>query len=126
MLDNFTRSVIQSGIDTLEDMIRYKEEINAEDLHNRLYNEDYFIIGTYQAKEALKEYDTFAAIERVREYEQENFGEMTTEVEPENIANMLAYIIGEEALNKIDDFYTFERLTVKDLKKIKRELEAQL
>lgn len=126
MNDNFTKSVIQAGIDGLQDMIDYGEDVPADELHNRLYNEDYFIIGTYQAKEALKDYGTFEAIERVREYEKENFGEMTTPVDPESIANMLAYIIGEEALNEIDDFYTFEQLTVKDLRKIKKALEAQL
>ncbi len=46
-------------------------------------NEDYFVIGTYQAKELLDEYGTFEAIEKVRQYELSNFGESITEVDPE-------------------------------------------
>jgi hypothetical protein len=69
------------------------------DLHNEVFNTDYYIIGTYQAKEALEEYDVFKAIERVQTYEKENFGELYTDLsDPEKVINMLFYIIGEEVL----------------------------
>jgi len=69
------------------------------DLHNEVFNTDYYIIGTYQAKEALEEYDVFEAIERVQTYEKENFGELYTDLsDPEKVINMLYYIIGEEVL----------------------------
>jgi len=69
------------------------------DLHNEVFNTDYYIIGTYQAKEALEEYDVFEAIERVQTYEKENFGELYTDLsDPEKVINMLFYIIGEEVL----------------------------
>ena len=69
------------------------------DLHNEVFNTDYYIIGTYQAKEALEEYDVFEAIERVQTYEKENFGEVYTDLsDPEKLINMLFYIIGEEVL----------------------------
>jgi hypothetical protein len=67
------------------------------DLHNEVFNADYYIIGTYQAKEALKEYDVFEAIGKVQEYEKDNFGEIYTDLsDPEKLINMLFYIIGEE------------------------------
>ena len=50
------------------------------DLHNEVFNTDYYIIGTAEAKEALKEYDVFEAIELVQEYEKEQFGEVYTEL----------------------------------------------
>ena len=52
------------------------------DLHNEVFNTDYYIIGTYEAKEALKEYDVFEALEKVQTYEKDNFGEIYTEVDP--------------------------------------------
>ena len=69
------------------------------DLHNEVFNTDYYIIGTHEAKEALKEYDVFEAIEKVQEYEKDNFGEVNTDLsDPEKLINMLYYIIGEEVL----------------------------
>ncbi len=69
------------------------------DLHNEVFNTGYYIIGTYEAKEALKEYDMFDAIKKVQEYEKDNFGEVYTDIiNAEKLINMLYYIIGEEVL----------------------------
>ena len=69
------------------------------DLHHEVFNTDYYIIGTYQAKEALKEYDVWEAIEKVQTYEKDTFGEIYTDMsDPEKLVNMLYYIIGEEVL----------------------------
>lgn len=128
MKDQTTKSIINSGIDKIADMIQYNESIERDDLHNRLYNEDYCIIGTYQAKQELEAYEggTFAAIERVRDYEQSNFGEMTTEIDPEKICNMLAYIIGEEALNESKTYQAAEGVLDNDqLAAISKELAEQ-
>ena len=74
------------------------------DLHNEVFNTDYYIIGTYKAKEALKEYDVFNAIEKVQTYEKENFGEIYTDLSnPEKLVNMLYYIIGDEVLSEMMD-----------------------
>ena len=50
------------------------------DLHHEVFNTDYYIIGTYRAKEALKEYDVFEAIDKVLTYEKDNFGEVYTDL----------------------------------------------
>lgn len=74
------------------------------DLHNEVFNTDYYIIGTHQAKEALREYDVFEAIERVQTYEKDNFGEVNTDLsDPEKLINMLYYIIGVEVLFEMMD-----------------------
>lgn len=79
------------------------------DLHNEVFNTDYYIIGTYAAKEALREYDVFEAIELVQTYEQEHFGEIYTELSnPEKLINMVYYIIGDEVIGEmyeIKEFY---------------------
>ena len=135
MLDNTTKSIIEYGADRIGDMIANDEIIDRDELHHRLYNEDYFIIGIYQANEALKEYNgdtryggVFGAIETVREYETEQFGEFTTEIAPESIANMLAYIIGESSLNDCETYadHAGGDLSIDDLKNIKKELIEQM
>ena len=69
------------------------------DLHNEVFNTDYYIIGTYEAKKALEDYGVWDAIEKVQTYEKENFGEIYTDMsDPEKLINMLYYIIGEEVL----------------------------
>jgi hypothetical protein len=74
------------------------------DLHNEVFNTDYYIIGTYQAKEALEEYGVFDAIEKVQTYERDNFGEIYTGLSnPEKLVNMLYYIIGDEVLSEMLD-----------------------
>jgi hypothetical protein len=74
------------------------------DLHNEVFNTDYYIIGTRRAKEALKEYDVWEAIEKVQTYEKDNFGEIYTDLtDPEKLVNMLYYIIGEEVLYEMMD-----------------------
>jgi len=74
------------------------------DLHDEVFNTDYYIIGTYKAKKALEEYGVFDAIEKVQSYELENFGEIYTDLSnPEKLINMLYYIIGEEVLYEMMD-----------------------
>ena len=79
------------------------------DLHNEVFNTDWYVIGRHYAKEALNEYDVFEAIELVMEYEKNNFGEVTTELhEPEKLINMVYYIIGDEVICEMNDIEEFE------------------
>ena len=82
-------------------------EDNKDDLHHYAFNEDYYIIGTYQAKQWLGNM-AFDVIEHIREYEQFHFGEVSTDFsDPERIVNMYTYIIGEEIvadyLNELEE-----------------------
>ncbi|MGN1342048.1 MAG: hypothetical protein ACI4VL_02310 [Bacilli bacterium] len=78
------------------------------DLHNEVFNTDYYIIGTYKAKQALNEYDVFEAIEKVQEYEKSNFGEIYTDIsDAEKLVNMLYYIIGDEVIGEMGDIEAF-------------------
>lgn len=78
------------------------------DLHNEVFNTDYYIIGTYEAKEVLREYDVFEAIELVQTYEKENFGEVYTDLSnPEKLINMVYYIIGDEVICKMNEIEAF-------------------
>ena len=78
------------------------------DLHNEVFNTDYYIIGTYEAKEALREYDVFDAIELVQTYEKEQFGEIYTDLsDPEKLINMVYYIIGDEIIGEMYEIEAF-------------------
>ncbi len=60
---------------------------HISDLHHYLLNEDYFIIGYYQAEQWLKKDNgsIFEAIETIREYEQSNFGQVSTNNDTYNL-----------------------------------------
>ena len=89
--------------DWIADNKEYLQETNADfpndwkdDLHHYAFNEDYYIIGTYQAKQWLGDM-AFDVINFIKDYEQDNFGEVITDLtEPEKVVNMYVYIIGEE------------------------------
>ena len=101
--DEMRREAIADIIETLEG--GYSDYYC--DLHNEVFNTDYYIIGTWQAKEALNEYG-FGAIETVQDYEESNFGEVYTDVtNPEALINMLYYIIGEEVIGDMYDIAAF-------------------
>ena len=75
-------------------------EENIDDIHHYAFNEDYFIIGTYQAKKWCGD-EVFNIIETIREYEDMYFGEVNTDFsDAEKVVNMYAYIVGEEVVNE--------------------------
>ena len=99
-MKSLKQDVMSYMISQLEDQVGLDNDVS--DLHHYLLNEDYFIIGTYQAKQWLSSY-VFDVIETIREYEQSNFGEVSTDFsDPEKVANMYAYILGEEILSESD------------------------
>ena len=125
----FTKQeAIQDVIETLEN--GYSGYY--EDLHNEVFNTDYYIIGVSEAKEALTEYGVFEAIDEVRQYEYDNFGEYYTDVaNPEKLANMLYYIIGEgvitnnDELNQYYDLIADEETNKIIIKSLKQDLESE-
>ena len=75
-------------------------EDNQDDLHHYAFNEDYYIIGTYQAKQWLGN-EVFEVIYFIKEWEQDNFGEVFTDFsDPEKVVNMYTYIIGSEIVSE--------------------------
>tara|TARA_Y100001970_G_scaffold132324_1_gene163214 strand:- start:1161 stop:1544 length:384 start_codon:yes stop_codon:yes gene_type:complete len=104
------------------------EERYACDLHNYLVNEDYFIIGTWQAEQFLGN-AVWDAIRMIQDYEKENFGECTTDLSsPEKVANMFAYIVGEEILGESEHLRDKwdGKLDNADLARIREELSGRV
>ena len=87
--------------DFIKDQSKDWIEEHKDDLHHEVFNTDYYIIGTYQAKQWLGD-RAFDVIETIQEYNQDNFGEEYTHSlgTAEEVVNMYAYIIGEEVVNE--------------------------
>ena len=74
------------------------------DLFNEVFNMDYYVTGTTEAKNILGD-DVFDAIGRIYTYEKDNFGEIYTDLsDPIKIVNVLYYIIGEEIMYSSSEF----------------------
>ena len=111
--------------DILNKLDSYYTDTYACDLHHELFNTDYFIIGTYKAKQFLGA-ETFEIIQMIKEYEQDNFGEVLTDLsDAEKVANMFVYIVGEEILNESNHLYEIwnDELKETDIETIRKELK---
>ena len=95
-LESHVEALINDGVLT---------DDNKDDWHFHAFNEDYYIIGYYNAEQWLKEHNVsaFEAIETIRDYEMSNFGEVNTSFDnAESVVNMYVYILGEEIINEYD------------------------
>lgn len=112
-------------IDAINDGRLNDKPVN--EIHNEIFNTDYFIIGRYQSEQWLiQNGGIFNAIDNIKEYEDQNFGQISTDFsEPEKVCNMYVYILGEEILNGLkvirDNWY--EYTTDDMLQDLKIELE---
>tara|TARA_R110000823_G_scaffold305270_4_gene427315 strand:+ start:180 stop:560 length:381 start_codon:yes stop_codon:yes gene_type:complete len=73
----------------------------VSEIHNEIFNTDYFIIGRFEAEKWLiNNGGIFNAIEIIKDYELDNFGTVNTDFsEAEHVCNMYVYILGEELIN---------------------------
>lgn len=74
---------------------------NIEDAHHIAFNQDYYIIGYYQAKQWLKSHgvDAWEAIAYVVEQEMMHFGEVNikpSDINEESMVNLLVFFTGYE------------------------------
>ena len=99
---------IQLRNELLNHIIDYVNDCDNDqdfsELHNECFNQDYYIIGYYQASQWLKkhELDAFEVIDCVIDYEKNNFGEVNTKINSEAIVNMYVYIEGEALISNLD------------------------
>ena len=125
-----TQTLIQEVKETAIDYLKDNESMNTYgcDLHNEIFNTDYFCCYTSDCIKYLEEYGVFKAIEKVQKYENFNFGEVTTDLsDPFKLLHMLVYILGEEFLNNsntITDTYWNEYIPQNEYKTIIEELEG--
>lgn len=109
----------------IKDNIMDYEGVYACDLAYEMYNTDYYIIGTYKAKQFLKEY-FYDMCECLEQY-QEEFDEVYKDItNPEKVASLLALFVAQDVLgsseSKVLDDKWNEALEESDLEQIKEEL----
>tara|TARA_R110002096_G_C14504052_1_gene715599 strand:+ start:155 stop:517 length:363 start_codon:yes stop_codon:yes gene_type:complete len=102
-MDNLTVELTQHIINTIQD----QDLTEFDDLHYLAFNEDYYIIGYYQASEWIKghDLDVFEMISDILEWEMETMGEINikpSDINAERIVNLWVYIKGEEILSEYD------------------------
>lgn len=97
----------------LNDVIRDNIQINIDgsvtyyrgDMHHKAFNQDYYIIGYYQAEQWLKKHDlnVFEAIGICKDFEMEHFGELQTSFDnAEKLVNHLVYWYGLQLCNELE------------------------
>ena len=80
------------------DKARLKQLIEDNELHNEIFNTDYYVAYNDEAKKWLGDF-VFDAIDKIKEYEEDNFGEVNTDLsDAVKVVNMYVYIIGEELI----------------------------
>ena len=92
-------------------LLEYLEDneltINDEDIHDIVFNQDYFIIGYYKAEQWLIENGqnyTFEVLRYVMEQEKDNFGSIETVYDnAETLVNHYAYWLGYEVISEIQE-----------------------
>ena len=76
------------------------KDYDVSELHNDVFNTDYYIVGRCQAKQWLGA-DAFDCIGDIQEYENLHFGECHTDLsEPEQVVNMWVYVQGYEIIEE--------------------------
>lgn len=127
----FTREEILSDLlDAVSYSIEDGGKVDTEQIFNDTFNADYYIIGTYEAKQALEQYGVFEALEEVKNYQTELCGEFTPDFvkdlsDPEKLANILYYIKADELCEQLG-LYDNEELGGEQLKELKHKIEKEL
>lgn len=103
MNQSIKTELLQHVINTIND----QDISDFEDLHFHAFNEDYYIIGYYQAEQWLKAHDVsaFEAIGAVIDWERDTLGEVSInadDMNAEHIVNLYVYVLGEELLSEFD------------------------
>ena len=112
----------------LAGLLQNPEGVYGCDLHNELFNMDYFVIGYYNAEKFLTEWGgSWKAIHKVRSYEESMFCKVNTDLSNcEEVANMIAYIEGELLLFECPTMKKCwdSRLTEEDINNIIDEIKS--
>ena len=97
------KTIKEVVLDEINDQLENHEgqEVYACDLSNELLNADYFIIGTYEARQFVKEFiDEFS---EMIHYQKDNFGEVLFQPEEwERIAGQIVLTYGKAAISQCE------------------------
>jgi len=95
LLDYAKEQIVELGLD-----------LNDDELHHKLFNEDYYIIGYYGASEWLKKHNIgeFESVELLNELMISHFGEIQkVDLNSEVVVNHLVYFWGYEIVDELKE-----------------------
>ena len=123
-MSRYSREIRNLIKDEIKDMIMDYKDVYGCDLAYEMYDYDYYIIGTYKAKQFLKEY--FDDMTECLEQYQEEFGETYPDItNPEKVATLLTLFVAQDVLcesKTLDKCWNERLLEESDLKRIAEEL----
>ena len=97
---DFESKVKEYLIDKLQELDYDGFTCYGGDLHNEIFNTDYVVIGTYQAKQEIVE--NFDDLFIMLDHYQEDFGDAYQDInDVERILNLMYYMCGLELINEI-------------------------
>ena len=122
-MSGYSRKIRNLIKDEIKDMIMDYEDVYGCDLAHEMYNNDYYIIGTYKARQFLKKYfdDMIECLEQYEEELGETYPDITNS---EKLATLLALFVAQDVLceSKTLSQCWGRRLTEENLEAIKEEL----
>lgn len=75
------------------------------DLHDAIFNSQYYADNKEEALEMLEEYGAFNAIKKIQDFQKTNYSECFTDFSiPQEIANFLYYLLGYEFMTESQNF----------------------
>jgi len=97
-----------------EELLNYVKEqvvdlgldLNDEDLHQKLFYQDYYIIGYYNASEWLKKHNIgeFEAVQLLNDFMMDHFGEIyKVDMNSEAVVNQLVCFLGYEIMGELKE-----------------------
>jgi hypothetical protein len=92
--------------DSIKEKLNYGDVTHdISEMHQEMFNMDYYIIGYYQAERWLEDHGltVFEAIREVNENEKLHFGETKIYDDAESLVNMLVYFYSMEIMYDMEN-----------------------
>jgi hypothetical protein len=109
MKQSMKEEIREYGLSCLVDLQLDENELrDVSEVHNQLFNMDYYIIGYYEADQWLKSHNVgvFEGIEFCKNKEEEHYGEVHTDYkDSEGLVNHLVYWVSMDLIDEVKEDY---------------------
>ena len=124
------KEILSDLLETVNYSIEEGGNVDTDLMFVDTFNNDYYIIGIYEATQALEQYGVFKALDEVTDRQNELSGEFTPDfvkdlLDPEKLANFLYYIKADKLFEQLG-LYDTETLDHEQLKELKNKIEKEL
>ena len=109
--DSIFNELFDYATERVDEMARYENvtELELDELHHQLFNEDYYIIGYHEGKKWLESHgvDPLEAVGHIIASEELHLGEVQLSMKDmnyERIANLFVYYMGWEIQSDLENY----------------------